>query len=261
MNALSKYNTFFSIDIEGNSVYDVTENGVSNHYMNAIATTVIFGTTATWDVWDDGNIQVGNLTNNAPANNGNRIMQSGFYNETALLWANNLQAAGPSSMPLSGISHLWAGVAGVNATGSGGELDIFSAFIGATADACFWQNSSGGYVKEACLGPISTFPSMEVTTNVTNGPGFQTVAAAACTMTAGAIGNGCVTTITFTSAAGVAQAGGNYQAVCQASGGTGVWTTGNITATTSASLSLNLIALSTSGTSTGGYVICSLTHL
>ena len=78
MNALSKYNTFFSIDIEGNSVYDVTENGVSNHYMNAIATTVIFGTTATWDVWDDGNIQVGNLTNNAPANNGNASCNTVF---------------------------------------------------------------------------------------------------------------------------------------------------------------------------------------
>ena len=180
VGSVSKYNSFIGLDVEGNAVWDVNEGGTSNRYENVIATNVTFTSTATWDVWDDGNIQVGTFVNNAPLSNGNRITQSGFMNETPLMWANNLQAGGPTSMPFSGTSHLWGGIGGMNATGSGGELDLFSAFIGATADLCTWQNSSGGYVKEACLGPTSTFPSLQVNNSLVNAPGFQSVATSAC---------------------------------------------------------------------------------
>jgi hypothetical protein len=259
--SISDYNSFIGLDVEGNSVYDVLEGGRSNFYKNVIATSVSFSSTATWDVWDNGNIQVGNFVNNAPLSNSNVIKQQGFFNLTPEMWANNL-AGVPTNMPFSGTSHLWGGIGGMNATGSGGELDIFSAFIGATYDLCTWQNSSpGGYVREACLGPVSQLPGLDVSTKIVNDQGFQNVAASACTMTAGAIGNTCALTMTFTTSGGVAEPDANYKPTCTAVFGTGAWTVANITAQTATTMTLNLIALSTTATSTGGFVNCTLIHL
>lgn len=192
--SVSKYNSFIGLDVEGNAVYDVTENGTSNHYRNVIATTVIFSSSALWDVWDDGNIQVGNITNNAPLSNGNRIQQSGMMNETPLMWANNLAGA-PSALPFNGTSHLWGGIGGMNAVGSGGELDLFTAFSGAAFTACFYHNvASSNYVVDNCLGVSNSLAPSNIASATVAGP---------LTANGALIGNYGAGSITFAAGTGV----------------------------------------------------------
>ena len=100
---------------------------------------------------------------------GNMVVNEGNLFETPTVWANNL-AGSPTSMPFSGTSHLWGGIGGMNAVGSGGELDFFTAYVGAAFDACFYRNvTTSGYVVDNCLGSTNS-----LATTTING---QTIAA------------------------------------------------------------------------------------
>ena len=160
----SHYNSFISTDEEGNSISDVVEDGNSDTWINTIATNASMSSTAFGNTWLGGNIQVGNFVNNASQSNGNVIANYGNYYETAQVWSNNY-AGTPANFPFNGTSHLWGGIAGMNATGTGGELDLFTGFSGATYDACFYRNvASGNYTGDVCLGANNQF----------NGPGTFT---------------------------------------------------------------------------------------
>lgn len=91
--------------------------------------------------------------------------------------------------------------------------------------------------------------------HITNGTGLQSVAATGCTITAGAIGNTCNTTVTLP----VAQADTLYLVVCTANGGSGLWTVGNANTLTTTTFVVPSAALSTTATG-GGTVVCTITH-
>jgi hypothetical protein len=86
--------------------------------------------------------------------------------------------------------------------------------------------------------------------------GTQTVAAAGCTISAGAIGNSCSNTITFSTAGGQPMFNTSYRFTCTASGGSGAWTVGN-GVPTDTTLTIPSVALSATSTG-GGYIACSL---
>jgi hypothetical protein len=151
----SHYNTFISTDEEGNSVYDVQEGGISDMWFGTIATNVSFATTAENDTWYNGQVQIGNFVNNSGQAAGNTIYNSGVQITPQIFGLNYTST--PANMPFNGTSHLWGGIAGMNANGNG-ELDIFSAFNNPTYDACFYRNvTSGNYTVDVCLGSTNVF--------------------------------------------------------------------------------------------------------
>lgn len=194
VGSTSNYNTFISTDEEGNSIEDVVEGGRSDTWSNTIASVASFASTAFWDTWQGGPIQVGLFTNNAPSSQGNVVINEGNLYETALLWANNL-AGTPSSMPFNGTSHLWGGIGGMNAVGSGGELDLFTAFSGAAFTVCTYHNvASGNYTVDNCLGVSNSLAPSNIA---------SATVAGALTANGAFIGNYGAGSITFTPGTGV----------------------------------------------------------
>jgi hypothetical protein len=90
--------------------------------------------------------------------------------------------------------------------------------------------------------------------------GTQAVAQAGCTIAAGAIGNACNNTITFSTAGGFPMFNTSYRTVCNASGGSGLWTIGNPNTPTDTTVIVPSVALSTTA-SGGGFIACTITSV
>lgn len=140
----------------------------------------------------------------------------------------------------AGFATLWSG----NVNILGVATDFSEAGTGSTTVN---QLISKGNVKGT---------SIQVTNNVAQGVGLQTVSQTGCTFSAGAIGNFCTTAITLP----VTEPDTNYSAVCSVSSTlTGMNTVGNIANTSTTVVTVNTVALSTAGAG-GGLVNCTITH-
>jgi hypothetical protein len=91
--------------------------------------------------------------------------------------------------------------------------------------------------------------------HVTNGTGFQIAVADGCTISNGAIGNSCNTTVALP----VAEPDDRYTVSCGATGGLGLWTVGNVNTRMPTSFVVPSIAMSDTATG-GGTIQCTVVH-
>jgi hypothetical protein len=102
---------------------------------------------------------------------------------------------------------------------------------------------------------------LEVFTSLINNAGLQAVSTAGCTITAGAIGNNCLTTFIFASNGGVVEPDTAYQVVgCQETNAAiGPVAVGDASSLTRTGMQVRLVAMSTTATG-GGTLRCLITH-
>lgn len=151
----SRNNMFLASDFEGNSSYDVQDNGKSTIWRNIIATDHV-GTggvtlNGDWISWEGGSLTSLQVTNNT---NDNRIWSQGNTTDTPEIFHKNL--AGAANIFGNGSNFFQGGIAGFDA-GLGGEIDLFTQFFGASQDVGIFRNTSGGYVEDAFIGQSSQF--------------------------------------------------------------------------------------------------------
>lgn len=157
-----------------------------------------------------------------------------------------------------------------NAGGSGGQLIVneggaasgwqgFFNIFGVNSDT---RGSNGTFRTGPFEGTSVVVDGVfQPGTSINNEISFQVVKiASSCAITAGAIGNTCNNTITFTTAGGVAEPDTNYKVGgCTATGGTGPWTTGDVFSKSTTTMGIRSVALSTSATG-AGEIDCLLIH-